>query len=78
MSNLLTRFYIRKTKIIEVLVSQIENNDSDEEEKLLSTTEVSPSDANSKELCIFNNPLILKGRNLDLGRKHSFEDLDLH
>ncbi|CAD8081975.1 unnamed protein product [Paramecium sonneborni] len=67
----------QKTKIIEVFVSKDENDSSDEEETFLSTTEVSPSEVNVKELCIFNNPLVLKGRKLDLGRKHSFENLDL-
>ncbi|CAD8080564.1 unnamed protein product [Paramecium sonneborni] len=67
-----------KTKIIEVFVSKGEIDSSDEEDRFLSTTEVSPSEVNIKEFCIFNNPLILKGRKLDLGRKHSFEDSDLH
>ncbi|CAD8168307.1 unnamed protein product [Paramecium pentaurelia] len=69
--------HYQKTKIIEVFVSQTENDGSDEEERSLSTNEVSPSEVNANEFCIFNNPFLLKGRKLDLERKHSFENLDL-
>ncbi|CAD8160666.1 unnamed protein product [Paramecium octaurelia] len=69
--------HFQKSKIFEVFVSKTENDGSDEEEKILSTNEVSPSEVNENEFCIFNNPLILKGRKLELERKHSFENLDL-
>ncbi|CAK70152.1 unnamed protein product (macronuclear) [Paramecium tetraurelia] len=68
---------IRQIKIVQVLVSQPDNDDQDVV-NILSPNDVSLLKQNVNELCTFNNKIILNKKRVKLEqeRKHSFEDFD--